>query len=400
MKKIFLFFALGFLVKAGYTNEGDKNLDAVSVEPPAVQDTSENERNQSKLFNFDVLFRGALLGDNLGKDDAVTRAKMEEIRLHLHGNYNDDLSYKVRLRLNRPFAPNSLDNGSGALDFALIEYKFGKNRNWDVTVGKQSAMVGSYEFENNPIYEFMFTDYVDRILNLFVTGAKLGYHINPNHSFHVQVHNTVNNNFNEHILNNGFAIGDLQRSKVPMGAYFTWVGAFADQKIHTKWSYHVSQFADKHTNHAISLANKYKTDKQMVYLDLQYSHMGVDHALIASNGINDFYDHTGAGRVLAKDIVYKTAVLRYDQFLTDKWEIALKGAVEAAGSTKDEELGKDFRQNYTYFAALQHKPFRNQDMRFYLGYIGNSISYADKMNVDRQQLNRLALGAYFTIPLL
>ncbi|NGM63999.1 porin [Sphingobacterium sp. SGR-19] len=400
MKRIFLCFALGFLVKAGYSNGGNGKLDVGRGRPAAVQDTSENEPDQSKLFNFDVLFRGALLGDNLGKDDAVTRAKMEEIRIHLHGNYNDHLSYKVRLRLNRPFTQNSLDNGSNALDFALIEYKFGKNRNWDVTIGKQSAMVGSYEFENNPIYEFIFTDYVDRILNLFVTGAKFGYHVNPNHSFHVQVHNTVNNSFNEHIVNNGFELGDLERSKTPMGAYFTWVGAFADQKVHTKWSYHLSQFADKHTNQAISLANKYKTDKQMVYLDLQYSHMGVDHALIASNGISDFYGYTGSDRVLAKDIVYKSAVLRYDQFLTDKWEIALKGAVETAGSTKDEELGKNFRQNYTYFAALQHKPFRNQDMRFYLGYIGNSISFADKMNMESQQLNRLALGAYFTIPLL
>src|SRR5690606_11477811 len=195
-------------------------------------------------------------------------------------------------------------------------------------------------------------------------------------------------------------IGDLQRSKVPMGAYFTWVGAFADRKIHTKWSYNVTQFEDKQTNQPILSLNNYKTDKQLVTLNLYNPHMNLDHALIASNGINDFYNHTGADRVLAKDIVYKSAVLRYDQFLTDKWEIALKGAVETAGSTKDEELGKDFRQNYTYFAALQHKPFRNQDMRFYLGYIGNSISYADKMNVVRQQLNRLALGAYFTIPLL
>ncbi|PRD56188.1 porin [Sphingobacterium gobiense] len=400
MKKVLLFLTLGLVVKAGYTNDGDKKSDTVRTQSTAVQDTSEREPDQSKLFNFDVLFRGALIGDNLGTDEALTRAKLEEIRLHLHGNYNEDLSYKVRFRLNRPFSPTSLDNSAGALDFALIEYKFGRNRNWDVTIGKQSAMVGSYEFENNPIYEFMFTDYVDRILNLFVTGAKLGYHVNPQHSFHVQVHNTVNDNFDDRILNNGFAIGDLERSKVPMGAYFTWVGAFADQKIHTKWSYHVSQFADKHTNHAISLANKYKTNKQMVYLDLQYSHMGVDHALIASNGINDFYNHTGADRVLGKDIVYKSAVLRYDQFLTDKWEIALKGAVETAGNAKDQELGKNFRQNYTYFAALQHKPFRKQDMRFYLGYIGNSISYADKMNVERQQLNRLALGAYFTIPLL
>lgn len=398
MKKVFLFLTLGFLVKAGHANEGDKTVATVVEHPAAVQDTLANEPDRSKLFKFDVMFRGALMGDNLSEDDAVTRAKLEEIRLLVHGDYNEDLSYSVRFRLNRPFSQNSLDNGSAALDFANIKYRFGKSRNWDVTVGKQMANVGSYEFQNNPIYEFLFTDYVDRILNLFVMGAKVGYHVNPNHSFEVQVHNTINNTFGEHIANNGFAIGDLERSKVPMGAYFTWNGAFADQKFQTKWSYHVSQFAADHTNHAVSLANMYKTDRQKVYLDLQYSHMSVDHALIASNSINDFYGNMGSNRILGKDVVYKSAVLRYDQFLTDKWEIALKGAVETAGSTKDDELGKNFRQNYTYFAALQHKPFRKQDMRFYLGYIGNTISHDSKMDVEKQQLNRLALGAYFTIP--
>ena len=400
MKKFFLFFALGFLIKAGYANEGDRESGNVDGQPFAAQDTLEYEPDRAELFKFDVLFRGALNGDNLGTNDASTRAKLEEIRLLFSGDYNEDLSYSVRFRLNRSFSPNSLDNGSPALDFANIKYKFGKNRNWDITVGKQMANTGSFEFQNNPIYEFLFTDYVDRILNLFVMGAKLGYHVNPNHSFEVQVHNTVNNSFNDHILNNGFTIGDLERSKVPMGAYFTWNGAFADQRFRTKWSYHVSQFADKHTNHAISLANKYKTDRQMVYLDLQYSHMGLDHALIASNGINDFYNHTGADRLLGKDVVYKSAVLRYDQFLTDKWEIALKGAVETAGSKEDNEIGNDFRTNYTYFAALQHKPFRKHDMRFYLGYIGNTIQYVDRVGFDSQQLSRISLGTYFTIPVL
>ncbi|KAF5278676.1 hypothetical protein FQR65_LT15594 [Abscondita terminalis] len=70
----------------------------------------------------------------------------------------------------------------------------------------------------------------------------------------------------------------------------------------------------------------------------------------------------------------KSAVLRYDQFLDDKWEVALKGAIETAGSKDDETVGNDFRTNYTYFAALQHKPFKKQDLRFYLGYVGNSVN--------------------------
>lgn len=357
-----------------------------------------DELEQSQLFKFDVLLRSAFNADNLGKESALGHLNLDDARILLHGDYNDRLSYKVRFRLNRSFSPLGLDNAPQALDFASLEYKFGEKRDWSITLGKQSAMVGSYEFENNPIYEFMFTDYVDRILNLFVVGGKLAYNVNPHHSFHVQLYNTVNNTFDAHLANNGFAAGDLKRAKAPIGGYFTWVGSFAESRFHTKWSYNLAQFAEGRATQAVSLANKYKTDKQMVYLDLQYSHMGGDHALIASRAINDFYAWTGENRQLAKNIVYKSAVLRYDQFLTDKWELALKGAVETAGSKDDESIGDDFRTNYTYFAALQHKPFKKQDLRFYVGYIGNRVSYADRMAMDKTQFNRLAIGGYFTIP--
>ncbi|MGY5253218.1 porin [Sphingobacterium spiritivorum] len=371
---------------------------------PAGQAESKNdslqtaEPDRAQLFKFDVMLRAAFDADNLGKEEALSRFNLEEARLLLHGDYNDRLSYKVRFRLNRSFSPLGLDNSSQALDFAFIEYKFGKKRDWSVTLGKQSAMVGSYEFENNPIYEFMFTDYVDRILNLFVVGGKLAYNVNPDHSFHLQLYNTVNNTFDTHLINNGFVMGDLRRAKAPVGGYFTWVGSFADKRLQTKWSYNLAQFAEGRATQAVSLANKYKTDNQMIYLDLQYSHMGADHALIASRAINDFYARIGDQRQLAKNVVYKSAVLRYDQFLDDKWEVALKGAIETAGSKDDETVGNDFRTNYTYFAALQHKPFKKQDLRFYIGYVGNSVRYADRMAMDKTQFNRLTVGGYFTIP--
>lgn len=363
-------------------------------------DTSRVEPTKAELFNLDILFRAALNADNLNQESARTRMNLDDIRLLLHGRYNEDLSYKVRFRLNRSFAPTGLDNSSVALDYAYIDYKFGKHRNWSVTLGKQSAMVGSYEFENNPIYELIFTDYINHVVNLFVVGGKLSYAINPNQSFHVQLHNTVNNTLENHIQNNGFSKGDLKQAKVPMGAYFTWVGAFADRKIHTKWSYNIAQFAQGYTNHGLALANKYQTAKQMVYLDLNYTKQGVDHALLASQAINDFYAYTGGDRQLARNVVYKSAIARYDQFISPKWELALKGGIESATYRDDETVGTNFRTNYTYFTAIQHKPFKKQDLRFYIGYIGNTVSFADRLAMGDKQFNRLALGGYFTIPVL
>lgn len=62
----------------------------------------------------------------------------------------------------------------------------------------------------------------------------------------------------------------------------------------------------------------------MLYVDLQYSYLAVDHALIASAAMNDFYARTNSDRVLAQDVTYKSVIARYDRMLSDKWELALK----------------------------------------------------------------------------
>jgi len=396
MKKILSLFTTVGLGIASLHAQEETQTDSIAAQRNSLL---LKEPIRAKSFQLDVLLRAGLQTDN-GDGSSQAKANLDDARILMSGDYNDRLSYKVRFRLNRSFAPTSQDNGSRALDMALIKYKFGKDLRWSITAGKQSAMVGSYEFENNPIYEYKFTDYVDRILNLFVVGGMVSYEVNPNHSFHAQVYNTTNDSFMDLHVKNGFAVGDLERSNVPMGAYFTWVGAFMNKQINTKWSYNISQFAKGHTNHSVSLANKFKTSRQMLYLDLQYSYLGVDHAMIASSAINEFYGRIGDQRVLAKDVNYGSAILRYDQFLARKWEIALKGGYEIAGSRDDEQLGKNFRQNWTYFAALQHKPFHHQDLRFYLGYVGNTVNYKSPMNMAKSQYNRLAFGAYFTIPVL
>lgn len=392
---LFVFFAV-FLVQVA---KADDPLD--SLKKPVVNDSLNREEPiASRLFNLDLLFRAGINANDLGNAESRLNANLDEARILMSGDYNDQLSYKVRFRLNRSFAPTSQDNSSAALDFAFLKYKFGTDHKWALTVGKQSAMVGSYEFENNPIYEYKFTDYVDRILNLFVVGGMLSYQVVPDHSLNLQVYNTSNHTFNQFLANNGYAAGDLQPSKVPMGAYFTWVGAFADKKFNTKWSFNVSQYAKGNTNHSISLANKYKTGRQMIYLDLQYSFFAVDHAVIGTSVINDFYGRTGADRTLNKDVVYRSAILRYDQFLTEKWELALKGGIETAGSDNEETLGRQFRTNYTYFAALQHKPYKTKDLRFYLGYVGNTVTHKDILQMGNKQFNRISLGALFTLPVL
>ena len=58
------------------------------------------------------------------------------------------------MRLNRPFTPTSSDNASVGLDFAFLTYTFGKEHQWEMRIGRAYGMIGSYELDINPLYEY------------------------------------------------------------------------------------------------------------------------------------------------------------------------------------------------------------------------------------------------------
>ena len=97
-----------------------------------------------------------------------------------------------------------------------------------------------------------------------------------------------------------------------------------------------------------------------------------------------------------KNIVYKGAIARYEYQVNDAWSASAKLAFELAGSQN--LLSEHFRQNYSYFVALQYAPFKTQDFRFYGAYIGNTINYSKELNRPYEQYNRVAIGAYYTLP--
>lgn len=364
---------------------------------PAVKIIQATKKADSSLFNLNIFGRTSLnVGQN--KDSHLnTGFKLDEIRVLLSGNLNPDLSYKIRFKLNKSFSTTSQDNGSKALDYALIKYRFGKQKQWEVTLGKQAAAVGSYEFFNNPVYEYAYTDHVGSILNLFVVGANFSYRVNPGHKFHLQVYNTSTETFDQLIKNAEYGVGDLKQSERPLGAYLTWEGSFLNKTFHTKWSYNYSQLVANSDNHAISLGNMYQSKNTKVYLDLQYSVFGVDHTMLASNSIHAFKGNIGADRTMQRNIVYKTAVLRFDQQFNKSWGISLKGAFETATASKDKEIGHNFRTNWVGYAALEYKPILNKDWKFFVGYVDNTISYKNRIGLPTEKNSRFTVGTYFNL---
>ena len=324
---------------------------------------------------------------------------IDNARINLQGDFNDDLFYRVRFRPNRPFTETSQDGGTTALDYAFITYRFGATRQWDVTVGKQLAAFGAFEKEINPIYEYIFTDYLNGVYNnVFLSGLALGYKLNDRQKIGVQLHNTVNAKFATHLKNNGFVAGDFKASKAPIGMYLYWNADLLDGKLKLRYSYNLSQYAANYLTHSIALGNWYKSGKHTVYLDLSYTYMAADYGLTASKLLSAYDGLAKDNFLMQKDVVYKRAVSRYDYQLTDRWSLSAKAGIELAGSTQ--RLSEQLRTNWIYFAAAQYAPIQGQDLRFYVAYVGNTLSYDKALHLKDEQLHRIAIGAYYTLPIL
>ncbi|MDO6391050.1 porin [Pontibacter sp. BT731] len=352
----------------------------------------------SRRIDLNFLFRSSAEFPSGSSNQAAV--KMNESRIELKGDITPDLSFRVRYRLNRSYAPNSLDNAPGAVDHANVTYRFGNEKKWHLTAGKQAANVGSWEFDTNPTFEYQYSEYVGRQLNLFLLALELGYEVTENHSIQLQLHNTYNQDFNTSYNTAGYAKNGLRPSKTPFGIYVTWLGNMFDNKWQTFYSYNVSQFAKDKTDHAVSIGNKLVLDRFNAYLDLASTNLDVDYANIGSPAVNNYLAPLPAFvPTFLQDINYKTVVLRVDYEFIPKWFITAKGFYETASQRNNSEIGDDFREHYGYWAGLEYKPVANQDMRFFTYYYYNTSRYNNAVaeaNAD-QKLHLFAVGVLYFV---
>ncbi|WP_314967245.1 porin [Capnocytophaga gingivalis] len=380
---LFIFFLVSFFsfARVSHTEETD------TLSAPSSA--------QKLLFNFYI--NSNFSAEKHTHIPSSAAFRIEDARLNLQGSYDDNLSYRIRMRLNRPFTPTSSDNASVGLDFAFLTYTFGKEHQWEMRIGRAYGMIGSYELDINPLYEYIFSDHLNYVVNGFVTVLQGGYRINDQHQIGIQGHNTLNESFGTHLANNGFVPGDFKASKTPLGVYLYWMGTFFENKLHTYYSYDFSQFVQGYYTHSISLGNQLTMGNHSAYLDLIYSHMGADYALLGSKTLNQFEQVVPANYTMRKNMVYKGLISRYQYQFTDHWSIAAKVGVEFSGNQNI--LSEHHRTNYIYSCAGQYEPLRTEDFRFYVAYIGNTIDYKKELNIPLEQLHRVALGMAYTLPL-
>jgi len=348
--------------------------------PPSIDMPMPPEEMESPLrkkFNMYFNFQTSLDAEKKGEADLITKFKARQLRLEVRGDLTERIFYRFRHRLNKSNAAVSLDNLATATDMMYAGFRL--NEKWTATVGKMCQMWGGYEFDLNPMNIYEYSDFLNNMDN-FMLGAMITYTPNPNHEFNLQITDVRNDSF-ENIY--GTSTG-IKASNTPLAYIFNWNGNLFDSLIQTRWGAGLQSEADGYTNALVMLGTKLNLPKFQVFLDYMMANDQLDRLCYTPNSKDNNDKILGI-----KDAKYNSFVLKAEYQPAPEWNIFAQGLYETANSS----LANNEFKGIGYFAGVEYLPFKEQDLRFFLAYIGRS---RDK-NSAVENTNRVSVGMMYRI---
>lgn len=347
--------------------------------PPSIDMPMPPEEMESPLrkkFNMYFNFQTSLDAEKEGKSDLTTKFQARQLRLEVRGDLTERIFYRFRHRLNKSNAAVSLDNLATATDMMYAGFRL--NEKWTATVGKMCQMWGGYEFDLNPMNIYEYSDFLNNMDN-FMLGAMITYAPNPNHEFNLQITDVRNSNFADLYAT---ATATIKESNTPLAYIFNWNGNLLDGLVQTRWGAGLQSEADGYTNALVMLGTKLNLPKFQVFLDYMMANDQLDrlnYTPLSNNG----------SATPVKDAKYNSFVLKAEYQPAPEWNIFAQGLYETANSS----LANNEFKGIGYFAGVEYLPFKEQDLRFFLAYIGRSRD-TNSVKVDT---NRVSVGMMYRI---
>lgn len=339
-----------------------------------------------------------------GNQSKPNAFKLNESRMEIMGDINESLSFRSRWRMNKEISTSSLSNSPSSLDYAFLTYKFGKEKKYALSVGKQMNDFGSWEFYDNPTFEYIYSNYINQQQNLFPVGLELSYKINDQHSVQIQGYNPSEATFEQLYANTGYGFNHLEKSKFPLGINLTWKGNLLDNKFRTIYTVTTSQIAKGKHNFQISLGNKLVLNHFSGYLDVHHTDVAVDYVNAISQSINAYQTilTPTENRTFAENVQYQSAVMRLNYAITPHWHIMGKTILERVGAGAKNPLSGTLSTNNVNQLTLEYKPFTNQDFKLFAFYAHfNSKNKNQLQNfAPNNNYGMLGLGALWFVTAL
>lgn len=358
-------------------NQLRMEIDQLRMAPPPSIDMpmppEEMESPLRKKFNMYFNFQTSLDAEKKGENDLTTKFQARQLRLEVRGDLTERIFYRFRHRLNKSNAAVSLDNLATATDMMYAGFRL--NEKWSATVGKMCQAWGGYEFDLNPMNIYEYSDFLNNMDN-FMLGAMITYAPNPNHEFNLQITDVRNSNFADLYAT---ATATIKESNTPLAYIFNWNGNLLDGLVQTRWGAGLQSEADGYTNALVMLGTKLNLPKFQVFLDYMMANDQLDRLKFTPKSKTE----------VVKDAKYNSFVLKAEYQPAPEWNIFAQGLYETANSS----LANNEFKGLGYFAGVEYLPFKEQDLRFFLAYIGRSKD----RNSAVENTNRVSVGMMYRI---
>lgn len=347
-------------------------------------------------FNYAASFQAE---HNSLSDEWGTKFANKQLRIEIKGNLTDKLYYRLRHRLNKATDAKGEDNFAKATDIMMVGYNF--NDKLSISGGKMCQIWGGFEFDENPMYIYQYSDMVDYMDN-FMAGVTVSYKPIPTQEIAVEISNSYNGKFadeygDEAVVVNNDEAHALQKSKNPLTYIINWNGSFFDGKLNTRWAWGLQTQAKGKYSRMLTLGQQLNLPKFQWYFDYMGAFDDLDRLKIATNELRDaFVGGDAPGNVYLGKVHYNSFITKANWQFAPSWNLMLKGMYETASVTKMEAL-KNYRKSFGYMGSIEYYPAKQQDFRLFLAYVGRKYDYSTKCGLKDYNTDRIELGFMYRI---
>ncbi len=388
MKKIFFLLVSLCILSFVYAQEHSYKKDTT---PSVVERLNLLEKKSDKL-NLFFNFQGSFDVQDDGSNDFGAKFRVGEIRLEAKGYLTDKLFYRIRHRLNQSNKANSLDNLSSATDMLYAGYHF--NDKFTFVFGKQCQNWGGFEFDLNPIHVYQYSEF-GNMIDCFMLGASFIYNPNKNHEFVLQVTDSRSSRFED--IYGDLSSQHIEASKTPLTYIFNWNGNLFDNILKTRWAVGLQTDGKNEKTYSVSLGTMLNLPKFQLAVDYMNDNSDIDRLGIVTNEYLSLYylnSYYPTMKVL-EDVNYNSFIAKAEYQPSNNWNIFLKGVYETAEVESMPNIKN--RKVLGYYAGVEYLPFKDQELRLFLLYLGKRYEYDNRLGLSNYDTNRVSLGIIYRI---
>lgn len=400
MKKIIMMFAALAMTMGANAQGNNIGMGGGDGDIQSIHERITKLEKKNDMFNLYFNYAASFQAEhNSLSDEWGTKFANKQLRIEIKGNLTDKLYYRLRHRLNKATDAKGEDNFAKATDIMMVGYNF--NDKLSISGGKMCQIWGGFEFDENPMYIYQYSDMVDYMDN-FMAGVTVSYKPIPTQEIAVEISNSYNGKFadeygDEAVVVNNDERKALQKSKNPLTYIINWNGSFFDGKLNTRWAWGLQTQAKGKYSRMLTLGQQLNLPKFQWYFDYMGAFDDLDRLKIATNELRDaLVGGDAPGNVYLGKVHYNSFITKANWQFAPSWNLMLKGMYETASVTKMEQF-KNYRKSFGYMGSIEYYPAKQQDFRLFLAYVGRKYDYSTKCGLKDYNTDRIELGFMYRI---